>query len=282
VYKLSVENEYGEVLELTDNPDYDVLSVAGLNPPAADINTVAVSGMDGTRYNSARVGQRNIVITLNINGDIEANRINLYRYFRVKHPVRVHYENEHLDVFVDGYIDTFENNLFTMLQQPQISIVCPEPYWKSTSETDVNFDSVAPLFEFAFAIPAEGIAFSELETLQSVYFNAGNIETGAIITFTALANGVKKPTFYNLTTGNFFGVNVTMQSGDIITINTQQGEKAVTLLRGGVKTSIINERTAGSTWLTFIPGENEISFGADEGATSLRVTLQSTQKYEGV
>ena len=114
------------------------------------------------------------------------------------------------------------------------------------------------------------------------YFNAGDVATGAIITFTALANGVKNPTFYNRTNGTFFGLTFTMQSGDVITINTQQGEKGVTLLRGGVKTSIVNSRSAGSTWLVFEPGENEISYGADEGATSLRVLLQSVQKYEGV
>jgi phage-related protein len=114
------------------------------------------------------------------------------------------------------------------------------------------------------------------------YFNAGDVATGGIITFTALANGVKNPVFYNRTNGTFFGLTFTMQSGDVITINTQQGEKGVTLLRGGVKTSIVNSRSTGSTWLVFDPGENEISYGAYEGATSLRVTLQSVQKFEGV
>lgn len=282
MYELIIENEFGELLPLTNNPDYDIVAVFGLNPAPANINTVAVSGIDGTRYNSSRVGQRNLVISLNIRGDIETNRIALYKYFRVKHPVRVHYENEHLSVFIDGYIETFENDLFTKLQQPQISIICPNPYWKSISETDVDFDSITPLFEFPFSIESPGIPFSDVAILTVTYFNAGDVATGAIITFTALANGVKNPVFYNRTNNTFFGVNVTMQSGDIITINTQQGEKGVTLLRGGIKTSIVNERTSGSTWLVFEPGENEISYGADEGATSLRVFLQSVQKYEGV
>lgn len=282
MYELSVENEFGEVLTLTNNPDYDVLEVQGLNPAPASINTVAVSGIDGTRFNSARIGERNIVIRLNIRPPIEDNRINLYKYFRVKHPVRVRYKNEHLDVYIDGYIDSFENGLFGMLQQPQISIICPKPYWLSESGTEVYFDSTTALFEFPFSIAAEGVAFSELNAVTSTYFNAGNVATGAVITFTALANGVQNPTFYNLTTGKYFGVGITMQSGDVITINTQQGEKSVTLLRAGVKTSIVNSRSEGSTWLIFEPGENEVSYGADEGQTSLRVSLTSVQKYEGV
>lgn len=282
MYELSVENEFGEVLNLTNNPDYDVLSVDGLNPAPANINTTAISGVDGSRFNSARLGERNVVITLNINGEIEENRIELYRYFRVKHPIRIHYKNEHLDVFIDGYIETFENNFFGMLQQPQISILCPDPYWKSTSDTDVAFDIVTDLFEFPFSIESTGIAFSELSSTPLTYFNAGNVATGAVITFTALADGVVNPTFYNRTNGTYFGLTTTMQSGDTITINTQQGSKGVWLLRSGVKTSIINDRSAGSVWLVFEPGLNEISYGADEGAGSLRVALQTVQKFEGV
>ena len=282
MFELSVRNEYGDVLMLTGNPDYDVLSVSGLNPAPAEINTTPVSGIDGTRYNSARVGQRNIVIRLNINGDIEDRRIELYRYFRVKHTVRVYYKNEHVDVYIDGYIETFENDFFTILQQPQISIICPDPYFKSMSDTEIDFENVTALFTFPFAIAAEGIPFSSLNEISSRYFNAGNVETGGVITFTALADGVKNPVFYNNTNGTFFGVDITMQSGDVIEINTQRGEKSVKLTRSGVTTSIVGDRTSGSAWIVFEPGENEISFGADESASSLRCTLSCVQRFEGV
>lgn len=282
MFELSVKNEYGDVLMLTGNPDYDVLSVSGLNPAPAEINTTPVSGIDGTRYNSARIGQRNIVIRLNINGDIEDRRIELYKYFRVKHTMRVYYKNEHVDVYIDGYVETFENDFFTILQQPQISIICPDPYFKSMSETEIDFENVTALFMFPFAIAAEGIPFSSLNEISSRYFNAGNVETGGIITFTALADDVKNPVFYNNTNGTFFGVDITMQSGDVIEINTQRGEKSVKLTRSGTTTSIVGDRTNGSTWIVFEPGENEISFGADVSASSLRCTLSCVQRFEGV
>lgn len=270
------------MLMLTGNPDYDILSVSGLNPAPAEINTTPVSGIDGTRYNSARVGQRNIVIRLNINGDIEDRRIELYKYFRVKHTIRVYYKNEHVDVYIDGYIETFENDFFTILQQPQISIICPDPYFKSMSETEIDFENVTALFTFPFAISAEGIPFSSLNEISSRYFNAGNVETGGIITFTALADGVKNPIFYNNTNDTFFSVNITMQNGDIIEINTQRGEKSVKLTRSGTTANIVGDRTSGSTWIAFEPGENEISFDADENVSSLRCTLSCVQRFEGV
>lgn len=282
MYTLSVENEKGDLLELTDNSNYDVLEVFGLNPPAAIINTVAISGLDGTRFNSSQVGERNIVITLNIRPPIEANRIALYKYFRVKRYIKVHYKNETLDVFTEGYIESFENNLFTRLQQPQISIICPDPFWKAIAETDIKFEDLTALFEFPFSIPAAGIPFSELIQVTTTYFNAGDIPTGAIIRFVALADGVKNPTFYNRSNSTFFGLDFTMQNGDIITLDTQQGEKSVKLTRAGTTTSLLSYKRAGSVWLTFEPGENEIAFDAEEGEGNLRVTLEGIQRFEGV
>lgn len=282
MYSLIVENEKGEHLSLTDNINFDVLSVTGTNPPTAAINTVNVAGLDGSRFNSSRVEQRNIVITLNIHYPIEANRLTLYNFFRVKRWVKIYYQNSRRNVYIDGYVESFENNPWTQLQQPQISIICPQPFWLSTVDTTVNFSNSNALFEFPFSIHSEGIEFSTLENLTTSVVNVGEIETGGIITFYATENQIINPKFYNLTTQKYFGLDFDMNKGDLITVNTQKGEKSVTLLRDGVTTNILNDRTEGSTWLTFEPGENELSFEADEGAANLEATLTITQKFEGV
>lgn len=282
MYSLIVENEKGEHLSLTDNINFDVLSVTGTNPPTAAINTVNVAGLDGSRFNSSRVEQRNIVITLNIHHPIEANRLTLYNFFRVKRWVKIYYQNSRRNVYIEGYVESFENNPWTQLQQPQISIICPQPFWLSTVDTTVNFSNSNALFEFPFSIPSEGIEFSTLENLTTAVVNVGEIETGGIITFYATENQIINPKFYNLTTQKYFGLDFDMNQGDLITVNTQKGEKSVTLLRDGVTTNILNDRTEGSTWLTFEPGENELSFEADEGAANLEATLTITQKFEGV
>ncbi len=282
MYTLIVENEFGEQLELTNNKNYDVIEAFGLNPPKAVIDTVAVSGVDGTRFNSSQIGERNIVISLNIKSPIETNRIALYKYFKVKHYIKVYYQNEHLNVFTEGYVESFENNLFSQLQQPQISIICPNPFWKAIDDTDISFETTSSLFEFPFSIPIDGIEFSTINRIATTYFNAGDVATGAIIKFHATTNQILNPTFYNRTNQTYFGLNFDMHEGDVITINTNQGEKSVTLWRNGVTTNILSSRISGSTWLIFEPGENEISYTADLGQANLRVSLQSVQKFEGV
>lgn len=282
MYTLKVENQKGDVLDLTGDPLYDVLKIDGLNPPSASINFSSMANFDGSLYNSAQLGNRNIVLTIKIYNPVETNRINLYKYFQMKKKIRVYYENNTRSVYVDGYVETFENNYFTINQTVQISIICPNPFWKENDITKIEFSKTIDLFEFPFAIPAEGIEFSRIETLTTEYINAGDIEIGTIIELHATTDQILNPKFYNRTTQEFFGVNFDMTEGDVIRINTQRGEKSVVLIRDGVETNIINNMMQGSTWIQLIPGINEISYECDEGATNLNVTVTAVKCYEGV
>ena len=311
---LTVENDLGEQLELTRNRNFDVLEVSGLNPPNAAINTYAISGMDGTKFNSARVEQRNIIILLNIHHSIEENRLTLYRFFRVKKWLKLYVKTDTRDVYIEGYVESFENSAFTDLQKPQISIICPQPFFLAAVQDNVYFSESVPLsysspiksgfgnssctfvssgtisftesykspFEFPFSIPSSGIEFSRRSQITNLLLNAGEIDIGMTILLHASASGVKNPVFYNLTTQEYFGVDITMQSGDLITICTETGKKSVTLLRSGAVTNLLADRKTGSSWVQLISGENRLSFDVDEGQSNLDATVIARQMFEGV
>lgn len=81
MYVLRVQNTRGEMLTLTQNePRYQIVEIDGLNPPKANINSSTVAGMDGTQFISSKLEDRNIVITIKINGDVESNRQYLYKF----------------------------------------------------------------------------------------------------------------------------------------------------------------------------------------------------------
>jgi phage-related protein len=282
MYTLIIENEKHEQLELTNNENYDVISIDGLNPPAALINMIEISGVDGAHFNSSRINTRNIVIMINIKAPVEKNRIALYAYFKAKRYVKVIYRNESRDVYAEGYVETFENDLFTMLQQPQISIICPNPFWLSSQDTSVEFSSTQALFEFPMDNPVGGLEFSSIDRLTTTLINAGEVATGGIIRLRATSDGVQSPTFYNRTTGAYFGLSTSMQEGDEIVINTLTGEKSVKRIRSGTETNLLSLRTSGSAWIVFEPGENEISYSATHGQAYLKVSVELTQKFEGV
>lgn len=281
-----IENSAGARLELTNNRGYNILDISGTSPPVAAINTVDIVGKDGSLFNSARAQQRNLVFTLAIHHPVEQNRMRLYQLFRIKDTVTIFYKTGSRDVHITGYVESIENNPFTQVQQPQISIICPQPYWLANDVLHTDFSESTALFEFPFSITAEGIEFSEVSSVTSRIVNAGEIAVGGIITFYAAEAGISNPIFYNTTTNEFIGVNVAMQQGDLITINTNTGEKSITLLRNGAQTNLLANRMTGSSWLQFVSGENQIEFDATfaEGVSedSLRVELDVVQKFEGV
>lgn len=282
MYAVSVKNEQGNVLNFYNNANYAIYKIDGLNPPPAALNFSEMANYDGSRYNSGRIENRNVVLYIKIYGDVETNRINLYKYFASKKLVRIYYENKTRNVYIDGRVETFEVDPFSENEVAQISMICDDPFWKEVNTTEIEFSNVVSLFEFPFAIEEEGIEFSRIDSLTVSTIVNGEIETGVIIDFEAKTSQILNPKIINRTNQTYFGVNYDMQQGDLIRINTLRAQKSVTLIRDGVETNIINHMQQGSTWITLEPGENEMSYECDNGASNLKVTVSAVKCYEGV
>lgn len=282
MYQCWIENEYGEQLELTNNQNYTIYQIDGLNPPAATINTSPVANFDGEIYNSSKANKRNIVIYLTIEGDCEVNRINLYKYARSKRAIRFYYKNNTRNVYIDGYVESIQIAFFEMKQNVQISIVCPAPWFKSINTLDENFSSITPLFVFPFAYEETGAPFSTLEyNAERSIINEGDIENGIIIQIKA--NGtVLNPAVYNLTTGEFFKLAIEMNEGDEVTINTNKSFKKVTLTSNGITSNIINDRDINSKWFQLVTGDNIFMYDADEFPENISCTFTHINEFEGV
>jgi len=277
------ENKYNQRINLTENGNYALLAVGGLTPPAATINTAIIATKDGAVFNSSRLDTRNIVLTIAPLNSIEKNRINLYQYFKSKQYIKLYLENNTRSVWIDGYIETIDGDLYTDKQQIQISIICPDPYFKDTATGVYLFSNVVSLFSFPFSIAeTPGIPISQLgEYVEIAITNNSDDETGVIINMQA--NGqVVNPTIYNMTTNENFTLNITMQAGDLITIDTRRGHKAVTLTHNAVVTNILNNMVQGSEWLNLIVGDNIFSYTCVSGAANLDITVTLQPIYEGV
>lgn len=281
MYTLICENKYGDQIELTHNPAYNIVEITGFDPPDATINTTKNAGADGSVYNSSYINERQITITLVVNAPAEANRINLYRYFKSKFPVRLYYSNGTRDVYIDGYVQNIQIGYFEKKQTIQITVYCPKPLLNGTAEDIQDFSSVEALFEFPFSIE-EPIPFSEiLLQVEKSIINYGDVDTGVLISIRATGT-VVNPKIYNVDTGEHIFLNVTMAAGDVININTRQAEKSVTLTSNGVTTNIIGDFENGSTWFSLIPGDNVFTIDADNLAENMIVTFNIVDQYEGV
>lgn len=300
MFKCKIENVKNNILTLTqDESNFQILSITGLNPPNAQINTSTVAGLDGSKFNSSKLESRNIVITLKINGDIEANRIDLYKYFTTKEWCKFYYENEHRNVYIDCYVETFECDFFTNNETAQISLICPQPYFKDMEEIIDDISKVLAKFKFPFAHGSKGatnpdvekddstdsaIPFSTFDTskVTNVYNNSES-ETGVIIKIDLLGD-VSAIQIKNTKTGEFFTLNYNFIEDDEIVIDTNKGQKSVTLLRNGIKSNIFTSVRKGSTFFQLSIGDNFFGYTADDGTSDdlIHIVFKHYNVYRGV
>lgn len=285
MFTLKIENIKNTILELTQNEDkYQVLSVKGLNPPNAQINRSTVAGLDGSKFNSSKLEERNIVITLKLNGDIETNRINLYNYFNTKQWCKIYYKNESRDVYIEGYVETCECDLFTNNEIMQISIICPNPYFKGMEEIVDDISKSIAAFEFPFAIDSTGIEFSRIDNskITNVYNNSES-ETGVIIVIDVL-NNCDKIQIKNVSTGETFTLNYNFLEDDKITIDTNKGSKSISLLRNAQTINLFSGLTSDSTFFQLSIGDNYFSYLVDNGTNddAIHIVFKHYTLYGGV
>lgn len=121
--------------------------------------------------------------------------------------------------------------------------------------TQKNPSSTSTVIEY-FAMPVSIIDALRTATITSVSEN----ETGIIIevTFRAAADSVR---IVNADTGSMFTVSgYEFEVGDVLTINTIDGQKGVTLLRDSVETSLMAYVVDGSDFFQLQSGDNSFNY----------------------
>lgn len=282
-FSLILENETGEQINMTTTANqYMTSEIDGLYPPAGTISTSGYAGMDGSYLNNAFIEKRNLVISFHMRGvGIENRRHALYRVVKPSRYIKVYYKTANIDAYAEGYVETCEVSNFDTLTSGQIGIICPDPYWYSTSAIYAYYSQVTGAFHFPF--PENDAPFP-----LGIYSKTGNISienhgdvTGFTIQIEAVGDAMT-PTIYNADTGEYLQIKGEIIKGDVITITTKTGNKTVTLTRNGVDYNIINRLVSGSTWLQLAEGVNTFHLTAVRNMKNLRVTLIHTDAYLGV
>lgn len=282
MYELKVKYDKNSIYTLTASPNYTIYKITGLEPPQANVNTSENATTDGSTLNSVKVTKRNLVLYMTIEGDVEANRINLYKYFPFKKNIEIYYKNGSRDVYIEGVVESINTGHFDKKQIAQVSIICPQPYFKAVTDLVSYFSEVSSMFQFPFSIPKSGIEFSTITTnIRKSIINTGEIESGLIIELNAIAP-VAKPVIYDVFKRTHLALNFTMQTNDKITINTHQGKKSIVLTRNGVDSNAMGYMTPDSHWLTLDVGDNVFTYDSESGNANLQLTFTTTAMYGGV
>ena len=284
MFSLILENMHGDQLTFGMNSPFTISEIQGLNPPDATINTSQIALIDGAKYNSAKVNMRQLMIAFAIEYSAAYNRIQVYKVLKSKQWVRMYYTGDQRDVYIDGYISSINVSHFAIKQVVTVSILCPSPYFKAAQTVVNELKNIVSAFHFPFSSTEEPqLVFGYFSNDVGVTIpNDGDVETGMIIEMYA-RSPITNPKIFNYITQDFIGLNYAMETADLITIDTRQGQKTATLLRHGVETNIFNYVMQNSKWLQLEAAGSTFVYEVGGGILGdLLVTFKHSNLYEGV
>lgn len=248
---VSIKNMAGQTLALSPSSAYTLFEVDGITPPKANINTMDGALLDGAIFNSATAQSRNIVLNMAINSPAETNRLNLYKYAQIKKACTLYFKNSTRNVYINGYVEAVEVDVFGKKQTAQVSVICPKPYFMDRT--------------------AQTIAFTDT---GNVFTNAGDVDSGA--TFTVTFSSAVSSLNIDRASGGFFEIVYDFVAGDVVTITTHRGAKTALLSRNGNIINLINYIAVGSEWFQVLSGSNNFFLTAGSA------TVEFSPMYTGV
>lgn len=301
IQSLTVTNYLGESLTIpmknSESTGFILHDMTGLGPPTASVNTSKVATKDGSKYNSARAEERNIVLPMYFTPipTIEDARHRSYKYFPLKKPVILVFKTDNRECQIVGYVETNEPDICSDREGCQVSIICPNPYFSSIYDTVTSFSGVEAAFEFPFSNEDTSnphIEFGKIVVKAENFVRyEGDAESGVQIRIAASAT-VKNITIYNVDTRGTMHIyhdklvaltGSGIVKGDEIIITTDKGSRSVTLLRNGKSTNILNAiDPRNDEWFSLTKGDNIFAYSADEGSDYLMFVVDHTTLYEGI
>jgi hypothetical protein len=159
IQSLRIENPQGESILCEFAKPWDtgflLTELEGMGPVKADIQTTSVNSADGSRFNSARMDERNIVAHIMFYEtdeftSIEDLRHKTYQYFPSKQKVKLTMTTDNRQLWIEGYIESNDPDIWSDQETAEISIICPDPFFREVGESKWIFNGIDPLFEFPF------------------------------------------------------------------------------------------------------------------------------------
>lgn len=288
MFNLFIDNGILSPININDAKTYATIEAAGMAAMDAVVNTESIPTTDAYVENGAHANIRNIVLSIKPLIDIELSRTKLYDYFQIKHKVSLRYIMDDKDYTISGIVETIDLNPFSSNVVIQVSILCPQPYWEDALKMITDISRITKLFEFPFSIESNNpIEVSRINSdIVKIVKNVGNVDTGVIVKILALGT-VVNPEIYSVDERKMMKINITLHVGDEVYINTNAGSKSIKLKRDGKISNIINKlarnpNSLDTHWFVLHTGLNRFACLADDGSEFMEVTVEHSNKYQGV
>lgn len=292
----------GKTLIMGPGEDIDINAVTGLESSELEISTSDNALVDGASVDGKKIKPRAIHIEASFrsNKDNAANRSAVIKFFNPKYTGKALITcmgvSRNIEYELEGWTFKATKNVDQKLGII-VDLLCPDPYMLNVDNFGKNMANITPLFAFPWMMlsrrasgkldynpKARGLllggATMGYRTLHKevVLANDGDVSTGVQIQFIATRGEVTNPKITNTLTGQYMRVNIVMQQGDVLLIDTNERHQVITL--NGVNCYQKIDRKSEPFQLDV--GDNYLEYDADVNYTNLDVNLFYTPKYLGV
>lgn len=246
-----------------------ISDITGIDPVDAEIISSDYAGEDGTEYQEAHRGNRNIVVTLDVDpftaaGSAQEIRQRLMKFFMPKSAVTLDFWRLGApNVTITGWVESFD--FPAMVREPQVtlSMIFTKP------------DFVNPVLQTS-------PGFSTAGEVDHFIDYQGTVDTGFLFRMRPNRAFSGFTIFHRPGDGSLrqMEVSFNFEPGDIVEISTIPREKRATLIRGGNTRSILYAVSPYSEWLRLYPGHNNIVVYLE--GNGVPYTVEYTDKIGGL
>lgn len=245
---------------MPNNDPVQIKNIDGLGPVKSSIITTPYATGRGELYQGSTTGKRNIVLTLGYNPSWEGEqtisslRQLLYRYLMPEQWTKLRFFSDELPrVDIEGYVESFEPNIFSQDPEVQVSIICPKPDFIEAEATIltgvVDNGAIEKVFEYIGTV-ATGY---ELKIVTSV---ANPSYTGSV---TIVTKAPETPQTFEVE-------SVLIDDTKYFKLSSVRNAKKAASIRvvDGDSANLLSYVTPESVWPELNPGQNSVSVGSEE------------------
>lgn len=275
--KLIYETSSGQ-LEFGNEAPLLVTKIDGLGSVRTGISTQKSPGQDGVSVTGMTLDPRFITIEGQI---LEPDkykqqeiREQMLRSFRPKTEARLtleRYGATRTITCVPEIAPEFPSAMQSRIQPFFLSLICPDPYWQSVTESETEIVTWIGGLTFPLQFP---ISFAQAGEKRKNIINQGDAETPVRVEIFGPATN---PRITNISTGEYMQVDQAVYQEQTLVITTDFGHKRVEL--DGV--SAFNYIDEGTTFFSLVPGDNIIECTSADPQEVAKVKISHRERYLG-
>lgn len=284
-------NAKGNTLNLIGNLYFTIVDIDGLHGVDNDMATSSSPYFDGVYVDHISTLPRQITLTMKLHTPISESLNYFNSFCKSKQTgTLIETQEDGTQIKIDGIVTVPSYTRWTNRVAVQLQLYCAKPYWKDLTYIAGDIAQIVNMHYFPFedvtaldnldgglALPVDGIPFGEIDlNATETFTNNGDITCGMQIDIVALGT-VVNPQIANVNTNQFIGVDITLNSGDSLVINTERGNKYVTLNGTQIFNGI---NYSGNDWLQLETGENTFVINASSGSENVYFHIYYKREWQ--